>query len=466
MLRRFSISFAVFSMGLDYLLVGISLFSMTVLRPTMSNLPFIANIPTTTWLPVFLYFLFPALWVVIYSAASLYDGKKYLRISDELAGVTVSSILAAICLAGILFLSYREVSRALFLAFAAMSFVLCVAWRLVARLVFRLRQQHLTTTKRILIIGDPATGKQLLKHLEKKPGSGIQSVRAGFPFDKEKDTYTRLQVYTIRQALVDEEITDLVISIPADAIHKISELLTALEDLPLNIWVGLDFLDLSFAETKVEDFFGIPMLDLRAVALSEFDQLIKRIFDIVFTLLAMIVILPLMVITSILITLFDGLPIFFNQERVGQNGRIFKVHKFRTMVKNADEQQGKEDETTRDTPHKKRNDPRVTRLGRILRRLSLDELPQFFNVLAGDMSIVGPRPELPHLVDQYERWQRKRLTVLPGITGWWQVTGRSDKMMHLHTEDDIYYVQNYSIWLDFQIIIRTLWVVIIGRGAF
>ena len=82
------------------------------------------------------------------------------------------------------------------------------------------------------------------------------------------------------------------------------------------------------------------------------------------------------------------------------------------------------------------------------------------------MSIVGPRPELPRLVEQYERWQRKRLTVLPGITGWWQVTGRSDKMLHLHTEDDIFYVQNYSIWLDFQIIIRTLWVVIIGRGAF
>ena len=110
--------------------------------------------------------------------------------------------------------------------------------------------------------------------------------------------------------------------------------------------------------------------------------------------------------------------------------------------------------------------PRVTQLGRLLRRFSLDELPQFFNVLEGDMSIVGPRPELPHLVEQYERWQRKRLTVLPGITGWWQVTGRSDKMLHLHTEDDIYYVQNYSIWLDFQIIIRTLWVVIIGRGAF
>jgi exopolysaccharide biosynthesis polyprenyl glycosylphosphotransferase len=452
-------------MVIDFLLVGISLFSMTVLRPTMSNLPFIANISATTWLPVFLYFLFPALWVVIFSAASLYDGKKYLRISDELAGVTISSIIAAICLAGILFLSYREVSRALFLAFAAMSFVLCVAWRLVARLVFRLRQQHLTTTKRILIIGDPATAKKIHKHIEKNSNTGVQAARVAFPFDKEKGVYSRLQIYTIRQSIEDEGITDLVISIPTGAIQGINELLESLDDLALNIWVGLDFLDLSFAETKVEDFYGVPMLDLRAVALSEFDQLIKRMFDIIFTLLAMVVILPLMLITGTLITIFDGFPIFFNQERVGQNGKLFKVHKFRTMVKNA-EQQEKGEGSSEDVPHKLRNDPRVTRLGKILRRLSLDELPQFFNVLAGDMSIVGPRPELPHLVDQYERWQRKRLTVLPGITGWWQVTGRSDKMMHLHTEDDIYYVQNYSIWLDFQIIIRTLWVVIIGRGAF
>ena len=208
------------------------------------------------------------------------------------------------------------------------------------------------------------------------------------------------------------------------------------------------------------------MLDLRAVALTEFDQLIKRMFDIAFTLLAMVFIFPLMLITGSLIAIFDGFPIFFHQDRVGQNGRIFKIHKFRTMVKGSNTQSDNNDKIVDEMPKKMRNDPRVTRLGRVLRRFSLDELPQFFNVLSGEMSIVGPRPELPHLVEQYERWQRKRLTVLPGITGWWQVTGRSDKILHLHTEDDIYYVQNYSIWLDFQIIIRTIWVVIVGRGAF
>ncbi len=105
-------------------------------------------------------------------------------------------------------------------------------------------------------------------------------------------------------------------------------------------------------------------------------------------------------------------------------------------------------------------------VGRILRRFSLDEIPQLFNILAGTMSLVGPRPEMPFLVEKYQPWQRKRFAVPPGLTGWWQVNGRSDRPMHLHTEDDLYYIQNYSIWLDIQIIVRTVWVVIIGKGSY
>jgi lipopolysaccharide/colanic/teichoic acid biosynthesis glycosyltransferase len=116
--------------------------------------------------------------------------------------------------------------------------------------------------------------------------------------------------------------------------------------------------------------------------------------------------------------------------------------------------------------YKSPNDPRITKLGRILRQTSLDELPQYFNIMKGEMSFVGPRPEMPNLVKNYATWQRIRFTVPQGLTGWWQINGRSDKPMHLHTEDDLYYVQHYSIWLDLQILVKTLFVVLKRKGAY
>jgi lipopolysaccharide/colanic/teichoic acid biosynthesis glycosyltransferase len=144
------------------------------------------------------------------------------------------------------------------------------------------------------------------------------------------------------------------------------------------------------------------------------------------------------------------------------------MYKFRSMVENAEDLQDVVNRRDEDGNliHKKADDPRITRVGRFIRKWSLDELPQFFNVLKGDLSLVGPRPELPWLVDEYEVWQRKRFAVPQGITGWWQVNGRSDNMMHLHTDEDLYYIRNYSLWLDLYILLKTPWVVLRGEGAY
>ncbi len=161
-------------------------------------------------------------------------------------------------------------------------------------------------------------------------------------------------------------------------------------------------------------------------------------------------------------------PVIFRQARVGENGRVFQMLKFRSMVDGAEKLQHAvthlDDEGN--LVHKEESDPRVTRIGRFIRRASLDELPQFLNVLKGDMSLIGPRPEMPWLVDSYEPWQRKRFAVPQGLTGWWQVNGRSDKMMHLHTDEDLYYIQNYSLWLDLYILLKTPWVILRGKGAY
>ena len=195
---------------------------------------------------------------------------------------------------------------------------------------------------------------------------------------------------------------------------------------------------------------------------------LKRAFDLLIASVALVAATPVLAIASLMILMEDGRPVLFVQPRVGQNGRLFEMLKLRTMVRGAESLQlvGESLDTDRQLVHKRRDDARVTKIGRILRRLSIDELPQLVNVLIGDMSLVGPRPELPRIVSAYEPWQFQRLAIPQGITGWWQVSGRSDRPMHLHTEDDVYYLRNRSFWLDLRILLQTIWIVLIGRGAY
>jgi exopolysaccharide biosynthesis polyprenyl glycosylphosphotransferase len=208
----------------------------------------------------------------------------------------------------------------------------------------------------------------------------------------------------------------------------------------------------------VEDFYGLPLISIGESSMNPVQARVKRAFDIVVAGLLCLLLSPLLILIALWIKLDSRGPIIIHQRRVGAGGRIFRMHKFRSMFWDPD---------TIDAAFEKRpDDPRITRAGRTLRRTSLDELPQLWNVLTGEMSLVGPRPELPVIVDQYEPWQRKRFGVPPGMTGWWQINGRSDVSMHLNTEADLFYVQNYSILLDIQILLRTLGAVIKGKGAF
>jgi len=210
------------------------------------------------------------------------------------------------------------------------------------------------------------------------------------------------------------------------------------------------------------------LIGLRDPAITGTNRLIKRLLDLVLASVGLVLAAPLMLGIAIAIRLDSPGPAIFRQQRVGENGRLFTIYKFRSMQADAEEHQ---QEVVAHPGagvllHKRPDDPRVTRVGRFLRRTSLDELPQLINVLKGEMSLVGPRPELPWLVEQYEAWQHKRFAVPPGITGWWQINGRSDRPMHLHTDDDIYYIQNYSPLLDLRILWRTIGVVLKGHGAY
>lgn len=469
MLRRFSINFALFSMLLDVLSTACGLWLSATIRPALNDLSFIKFAGTQVIPPAPLFILFPILWVIIFASLSIYDGRKFLRAADELAALFLSTFIAAISTAGILYFSYREVSRALFIVFVAMTFLLCLLWRVLARVYFRTRRETARVPRRLLVVGSGPLGQAVARQLESPLPENLRLV--GFVDDGYQDSTSSTSLGSLqdlKELTGKYEITDVVIALPHSAYHKMGEIVACLGDLPVGVWVALGFFDLALYRTDIEDFAGIPMLDLRASAIDDYQRLIKRAFDLVFALFAMVPALPLMAVSALMIVMEDGPPILFRQRRVGENGRLFGMLKFRTMIKNAEELQGQVErrDEAGNLIHKSKDDPRVTRVGRLLRRLSLDELPQLLNILAGTMSVVGPRPEMPYLVEKYQPWQRKRFAVPPGLTGWWQVNGRSNKPMHLNTEDDLYYIQNYSIWLDLQIIVRTIWVVLIGKGSY
>lgn len=205
-----------------------------------------------------------------------------------------------------------------------------------------------------------------------------------------------------------------------------------------------------------------------ASPMNGYQRAIKRFVDLLLSSILLILALPVFIVIAAAIRLDSRGPVFFRQERIGEGNRRFRIIKFRTMVVDAEERSGEVERTNEhgQIVHKHQDDPRITRIGRMLRRTSIDEIPQIFNVISGEMSLVGPRPELPKIVERYETWQYERLTVPQGLTGWWQVNGRSDKPMHLNTQYDLYYVHNYSLLLDLQILLKTIWVVLRGKGAY
>ena len=196
------------------------------------------------------------------------------------------------------------------------------------------------------------------------------------------------------------------------------------------------------------------------------ERFVKRSFDIVFSLLALVFILPVLLIIAILVKLDSEGPVLYVSERIGEQGKQFRFLKFRTMVNRADSLRGAllHLNERRGNLFKMSNDPRMTRVGKILRRYSLDELPQFFSVLTGDMSVVGPRPCLASEYEHYTEEQCRRVDVVPGITGLWQVEARTNPSVEAYFALDIYYVENWSLWLDIKILLKTVVVVFAGTG--
>jgi exopolysaccharide biosynthesis polyprenyl glycosylphosphotransferase len=309
------------------------------------------------------------------------------------------------------------------------------------------------------IVGRPQIGYQIVGFVDDHPEIGSTDIgrfRALGP------------VASLPHLLEVVPVDEVIITLPWTAHRKIMGIVRECEARQVGARIVPDLFQMSLTQVDVDDLVGVPLISVRRIGFGRTALLVKRAMDVAGATLGLTLGSPILALVALAIRIDSPGPILFAQERVGQSGARFNMLKFRSM------RTGSEAELAdlrglneSDGPtFKMRDDPRITRVGRFLRRHSLDELPQFWNVLRGEMSLVGPRPPIPAEVEEYQDWHLRRLEVRPGVTGLWQVSGRSLLSFDEQVLLDIHYVENWSIWLDLQILLRTVPQVLLANGAY
>jgi exopolysaccharide biosynthesis polyprenyl glycosylphosphotransferase len=389
-------------------------------------------------------------------------------------GIIVSSTLIGIALLIVVVFLYRPFfySRLIF-AFAGANIVLLLGlWRVLLLVLRQWCWDHGIGQERVLVVGGRGLGQQVMVGIKSQPHMGYHLV--GYLEDQNgrppRQTYHPHlgNVDDLKQVVQSQDIHQIILALPFWENGRLPELVQTCRNLGVEFRIAPDLYALSFDQVDVLQVSGVPLLGLKEVSIKGWNLAIKRALDVGLVLLTAPLTVPLSLGIAAIIRLGSPGPALFKQQRVGKNGKLFTCYKFRTMVRDAEARQAELAALNEvDGPiFKIRRDPRVTLAGRWLRRSSLDELPQLWNVLCGEMSLVGPRPGLPGEVECYAPWHRRRLEVTPGLTGLWQVLGRSnttfDEMVHL----DIYYAENWSISMDMRILLKTIPAVIFSKGAY
>jgi exopolysaccharide biosynthesis polyprenyl glycosylphosphotransferase len=466
MFKRGSIRFGLISMMLDVGLTLLALQTAVTIRPSLSTLPFLVPVDSITIDPV-IYLIVPIVWLTSFFLVSLYDPRRSQRLILNLQDLLFGIAIAALLFAGILYLQFREFSRWLLVIFILLTASFLLTWRLI-HFVLRRNGRWPVVKRRVLIVGTGEVSQHVAEMLQQSAWMGLECVGHLADGSAERGGPAAVvgELAQARDLVQARKIDDLIIALPQQDYGKINQVVMAVRDLPIQVRVIPDYFNLTLYRATVEDFGGMPLINLREPALNDVQRLIKRLFDLSIGGLLLLLSTPVALLVALLVRLDSEGPVLLRQPRLGEKGKLFNMYKFRTMYQDADKAAALGVVESDEGTFKRLDDPRVTRVGRFLRRTSLDELPQFINVLKGEMSLVGPRPELPWIAARYEPWQHKRLAVPQGMTGWWQIHGRSAKPIHLKTADDLFYVQNYSFWMDIYILLKTPWVIFTGKGAF
>lgn len=413
-----------------------------------------------------------AIWTVLLVTREAYTSRRTVALHQEawqVVQVVALGILALAACGWLLRLDF--VSRPFLILFGALDLAFLLAEKLVLRLAARRVRQRGLNYRTLLIVGLNPRAEEVARIIQGHPYWGFRLLGFVAPNGERPESFAGLPVLggaddlprLLRQEVVDE----VLFVVSRRQIAEYEEALLLCAELGIRARVALHFPRLR-ARVVLEEIEGIPLLTFTTTPAAPFPLFLKDAGDRLFALLALAALSPLLLAIAAAVKLTSRGPVLYRQVRCGLNGRRFTLLKFRTMVADADRRLTEVAHLNEiDGPaFKSRRDPRVTWVGRLLRRFSLDELPQLVNVLAGHMSLVGPRPPIPEEVERYQHWQRRRLSMRPGLTGLWQVSGRAgladfDDWIAL----DLAYIDQWSLWLDLKILLKTVPAVLSARGA-
>lgn len=400
------------------------------------------------------------IWIIVFALAGLYSIKNARTLAKEIYRVVLACSTGFMLIVVIIFIQ-RELFDSRFIVLAGL--ILAILYISIARSIIRFIQRALYKkdigVHKVVLIGNSKTVDTLIYEFSSSKSSG-------YKVEKRLRDFSIESAQELESFIKIKEIDEIIQSDPNMSKAETIRLYDFADEYHLTFKYAADLLDTKVLKTEVNEIAGIPIVEVKKTPLDGWGRIVKRIFDLIFSAILIIILSPLLGLTALIIKIDSKGPVFFSRKdddsllyRVGQGGKLFHYFKFRSMIIKSDSMRYNElaDRNTRgDGPMVKiKDDPRVTRFGRFIRRFSIDELPELFLVFTGKMSLVGPRPHLPEEVARYEHHHKKVLTIKPGISGMAQISGRSDLSFEEEVKLDTYYIENWSLIMDLTILLRT-----------
>lgn len=423
---------------------------------------------------LFIFFIIGLIYVLLFNYQNAYSYQRFTSLIKEYSIVFRVSTFGLLFVISIFFLyGLNQVPKEFFLIYFLISEVLFMCEKTLLFYVASFIRKKGRNRKRVIIIGTGSRAQQFIKTVKNNFQWGLdilgllsgESERVGCKVFGIKVIGTYSEIESILKTLNPEEV---IITISTKRFDQIRDILEQCERIGINVRLNSDFFGHLTKNVTTDNIFGLNIISFYPTRLSEFDTIVKRTLDLIVSLIALLILLPILLLLIFVIYLQDGKPIFYKWKVVGYNRKSITSWKFRTMVKNADDLKEKLlDKNEMTGPmFKLSNDPRILPIGKFLRKYSLDELPQLLSVLKGDLSLVGPRPPLQSEFKEFDLWHRRKLSMKPGLTCLWQVSGRNkindfDEWAKL----DLQYIDHWSIWLDLKILLKTIPAVLSGNGA-